>query len=204
MSSPNRIAANRANAQLSTGPKTAEGKQKSSQNAIRHGLTGQLVIVVLPNEDPDVYQAHLQSFVNEYHPSGASETNLVQILIDTSWRLHRAASIEASLLNNSDDSHHDQCKGLANLSMHTQRLCRQYQKALTQLRELQQTRKAQEQIDLDQLYDITEMYKADGYTYDGAEDGFVFSKAQITANIHARNRQRLGIRALQHRYANIS
>jgi hypothetical protein len=33
------IAANRANAKRSTGPKTAAGKQKSSCNAYRHGLS---------------------------------------------------------------------------------------------------------------------------------------------------------------------
>ena len=40
---------NRANALLSTGPKTEEGKQRSSLNALRHGLTGQTV--VMPTED---------------------------------------------------------------------------------------------------------------------------------------------------------
>jgi hypothetical protein len=33
------IAANRANALCSTGPKTAAGKKRSSQNALRHGLS---------------------------------------------------------------------------------------------------------------------------------------------------------------------
>jgi hypothetical protein len=37
--SPARIEANRANAQLSTGPKTEEGKQKSSANAVVYGFT---------------------------------------------------------------------------------------------------------------------------------------------------------------------
>jgi hypothetical protein len=36
------IRANRANARLSTGPKTLAGKQKSSRNAYRHGLSGPL------------------------------------------------------------------------------------------------------------------------------------------------------------------
>jgi hypothetical protein len=36
------IAANRANAKRSTGPKTAAGKQRSSRNAFRHGLSGPL------------------------------------------------------------------------------------------------------------------------------------------------------------------
>lgn len=41
MATPAQIRANRANAQRSTGPKTAAGRQKSAQNARKHGLTSQ-------------------------------------------------------------------------------------------------------------------------------------------------------------------
>ena len=40
MATDKQIAANRANAKRSTGPKTAAGKLKSSGNAYRHGLSG--------------------------------------------------------------------------------------------------------------------------------------------------------------------
>jgi hypothetical protein len=42
MTSQAQIAANRANAKRSTGPRTAVGKMKSSRNAFRHGLSGPL------------------------------------------------------------------------------------------------------------------------------------------------------------------
>jgi len=48
-----RNATNRANAQKSTGPKSDAGKKRSSLNALRHGLTGQ---VVLPTEEPSAYK----------------------------------------------------------------------------------------------------------------------------------------------------
>jgi hypothetical protein len=83
---------NRANSQHSTGPKTAEGKQRSSLNALRHGLTGQLV--VMPTEDLQAYQRHLTSFTDEYHPKGATEANPVQALADAPWRLNRVAILE--------------------------------------------------------------------------------------------------------------
>src|SRR5260370_14349874 len=77
-----RAAINRANAQKSTGPRTETGKQRSKLNALRHGLTGQTV--VLPAEDHSAYQCHSQSFLHEYQPKGATETQLVQSLIHPS------------------------------------------------------------------------------------------------------------------------
>src|ERR1700735_5502830 len=96
MSTPHRNETNRANAQHSTGPKTIEGKQKSSLNALRHGLTGQ--IVVMPTEDLAAYQQHLKSFTDELAPKGVIESNLVQALADTTWRLNRVAALETNLL----------------------------------------------------------------------------------------------------------
>ena len=83
MSSPHRIEINRANSLHSTGPKTEAGKRRSSMNAMKHGFTGQLV--VMPDEDLELDQHHLKSFEDEYHPQGATEENLVQALADVSW-----------------------------------------------------------------------------------------------------------------------
>src|ERR1700685_2423514 len=96
MSTPHKAEINRANAQHSTGPKTEAGKKQSSLNALRHGLTGQ--IVVMPSEDLHAYQLHLNSFTDEYHPKGATESHLVQALADASWRLNRVAALETNLL----------------------------------------------------------------------------------------------------------
>jgi hypothetical protein len=209
---------NRANAQHSTGPKTEAGKQRSCLNALRHGLTGQ--IVVMPTEDLQAYQLHLKSFTDEYNPQGATEAHLVQALTDASWRLNRVAALEtnlltlgvASQLNPFSDSPQQvqdamsivaalesQSKALANLSMHSQRLSRQFERTVMQLRELQETRRAQEQKDLDSLIDIMEMYESEGETYDPSADGFVFSEQQINAAILARNREHRAEEAYDHR-----
>src|SRR5579883_3367269 len=95
-SSMNRVAANRANAQHSTGPRTEFGKQRSSPNSIKHGLTAPPV--VLPSEDPDQYEAHRRQFFDEYQPATATETQLVQELVDTSWRLNRIPLLETNLI----------------------------------------------------------------------------------------------------------
>jgi hypothetical protein len=47
MTSFRQIEANRRNAQLSTGPCSEEGKRRSRQNAVRHGLTAETVIDAL-------------------------------------------------------------------------------------------------------------------------------------------------------------
>ena len=65
------IQANRLNAQLSTGPRTPEGKKRSSLNALRHGLSGQ--IVVLPNEDMQAYLAFGQRMLLDLAPQGELE-----------------------------------------------------------------------------------------------------------------------------------
>src|SRR5690348_12926809 len=48
-----RLRANRENAKKSTGPRTPEGKQRSSLNGTRHGILAQ--VIVLPKEDMDAY-----------------------------------------------------------------------------------------------------------------------------------------------------
>src|ERR1022692_2906658 len=92
-----RAATNRANSQHSTGPRTEAGKQRSSQNALRHGLTARTP--VLASEDQAAYQSHCRKLENEYQPATATETQLVQELADTSWRLNRIPLLEADILN---------------------------------------------------------------------------------------------------------
>ncbi len=215
---PNRAQINIANAQHSTGPKTPAGKKKSSLNALRHGLTGQ--IVVMPAEDLEAYQSHLQSFADECDPQGAIEANLVQALADASWRLNRAAALEANLLTLAAVRHplilddapsqiqhalaiaaalESQTKALANLSIHTQRLSRQIERTAAQLRELQETRRAREKAELESLLDIMEMYESKGEHYRPSADGFVFTPTQIETAVRARRRARLAEKAHNHR-----
>jgi hypothetical protein len=88
-----------------------------------------------------------------------------------------------------------QSKALANLSMHSQRLSRQFERTVTQLRDLQEIRRAKEKSDLHDLLDIMEMVEAKGETYDPSEDGFVFSKPQIDAAVRLRARENRALEA---------
>jgi hypothetical protein len=95
MSSVRQIEANRRNAQLSTGPVTAEGKSRSRQNAVRHGLTAETVIHAL--EDAEDYAAFEMAVTADYDAQSAVERELVLRLASVLWRLRRATSIESGL-----------------------------------------------------------------------------------------------------------
>ena len=96
MTSLRQIESNRRNAQKSTGPKTQSGKARSSQNAVRHGLTAETVIG--PLEDPADYQAFEQAITIAYDAETAVERELVLRLASLLWRLRRATSVETGLL----------------------------------------------------------------------------------------------------------
>jgi hypothetical protein len=96
MTSLKQIEANRLNALKSTGPRTEEGKQRSRQNALRHGLTAETVIPSLENAaDYQVFEATIYA---EYQPRTASSRELVARLASVLWRLRRCTSIETGLM----------------------------------------------------------------------------------------------------------
>jgi hypothetical protein len=95
MTSFRQIEANRRNAQLSTGPVTDEGKQRSRRNALRHGLTAETVIDAL--EDAEDYAAFEIAVTADYDAQSAVERELVIRLASLLWRLRRATAIESGL-----------------------------------------------------------------------------------------------------------
>src|ERR1700752_2965112 len=95
MTSFRQIEANRRNAPLSTGPVTEEGKKRSRQNAVRHGLTAETVITAL--EDVDNYAAFEMAVTADYDAQSAVVRELVLRLASLLWRLRRATAIESGL-----------------------------------------------------------------------------------------------------------
>jgi hypothetical protein len=89
------IEANRRNARFSTGPVTEEGKTRSRQNALRHGLTAETVIDAL--EDAEDYVAFEMAVTADYDAQSAVERELVLRLASLLWRLRRATAIESGL-----------------------------------------------------------------------------------------------------------
>jgi hypothetical protein len=84
--SERRLAANRANAQLSTGPRTEAGKAVSSLNAVKTGLCGRAVLLA-DEEEAGAYRDHVKRVFAWWRPDNVEEHALVQSLTDTQWRI---------------------------------------------------------------------------------------------------------------------
>jgi hypothetical protein len=95
--SSDRAATNRANAQHSTGPRTDEGKARSSQNARKHGLSLQRH-AVLEHEDPAAYDRLHQELSAIYEPASPREHLALEEIAHCRWALHRFDQAEAALL----------------------------------------------------------------------------------------------------------
>jgi hypothetical protein len=88
MYSINRSAANRANSDKSSGPKSAGGKLRSSINALKHGLRSNKFVII--HEDAEEYEDQLQRFFRDWKPHGITEKLEVVRLAQILWQLQRA------------------------------------------------------------------------------------------------------------------
>ena len=94
MATDKQIAANRLNAQKSTGPKTPEGRAAVRLNGVKHGLCAKTL--VLPGESESDFTALLESYEAEHAPATPSEEALVVQLVMAAWRLRRLYHAEAA------------------------------------------------------------------------------------------------------------
>ena len=129
---------NRANSQHSTGPTSARGKARSSQNSFKHGLYSQSLI--LPDEDPAEFD-HLRSTLRDEHqPTNTIEEILVDELAQHFWRMRRFRELEARALQpeNLDSWCNNGLFALIQRSMASAE--RSFHKSLAALQSLQKTR----------------------------------------------------------------
>ena len=89
------IAANRRNAQLSTGPKTAEGKERSRQNGVKHGLSGAGVVV--PESERERIEARKAALEAEMAPRTAMGQLLVGQIATLSVRVETCFTRENAM-----------------------------------------------------------------------------------------------------------
>jgi hypothetical protein len=102
MSSLRQTEANRRNAQKSTGPRSAEGKAASSQNAVRSGIDAKSQI--LPGESSDALESLTAEYYGRYRPATPEARHLVDTLISNQWLLRRFRRIEVQILKHEMES----------------------------------------------------------------------------------------------------
>jgi hypothetical protein len=151
MATIKQIQANRLNSQLSTGPRSAEGKAASSQNALKSGIDSESQII--RGEDPAALDALAAQYLLDHQPQSAAERALVDILIDSEWLLRRLRKTEAHLweyqLAGIADRHPDEMLGrafqgtsqsFARLERRRESVQRAYHRTLHDLRQIQDSR----------------------------------------------------------------
>ena len=102
MISEKQLHANRQNALRSTGPRTAAGKGVSSQNALRHGLRADQIVIL--GENCQAYEQFYQELIEQIAPIGALESQLAEQIAVAFWKLRRADRNEGDLLPQMQDA----------------------------------------------------------------------------------------------------
>src|SRR5687767_2194888 len=97
MTTEKQVAANRRNAQRSTGPRTGPGKAIARLNAVTHG--GLATTPVVPHiEQPAAWERHLDATLASLNPVGHLETVLAGRVALLLWRLGRVARYEREVI----------------------------------------------------------------------------------------------------------
>ena len=96
MATPNQIAANKLNAQKSSGPKTAEGKATSSLNHLSHGFASNTARLI-PGENPEEFRSLVADLMSEHQPETQTEQILVEKMALHQWLSLRAFRLQSNL-----------------------------------------------------------------------------------------------------------
>src|SRR5450755_3552825 len=130
MRSEAQIEASRRNGAQSHGPVTPEGKQRSSQNAVKHGLTARTV--VLCTENHALFEELEQDYIDSLQPCTILELHLVQHIAVAEWRMRRAWAVETAITDKcladhkaQDDRENGDCDGDFRLGINQKRIDRE-------------------------------------------------------------------------------
>ncbi len=193
---------NRLNSAKSTGPKTEDGKRRSSLNALRHGFTSH--VVVMPWEDLEAFKAFEAKCHQMYAPIGDLETEATQSLSEFRWRMRRVGALESSLftigheryaenINLGDEENMQPIQsGLAaavtfkidadtllKLSVYEQRLSKQFQAAEARLFKLQSERRDRMATEINDVIKVRKVHKQQNRPFFPAQFGFVSTQGEI-------------------------
>src|SRR5271168_3457497 len=93
--SDKQLAANRRNAQFSTGPKSPEGKERSALNGFKHPELGLTALMV--DEDREAQTEFVREYLADLAPQGFHELQLARTIALDSWRLNRIKAVEENI-----------------------------------------------------------------------------------------------------------
>src|ERR1700722_8935185 len=155
------------------GPASPEAKERVKYNALRHGFTGQ--VLIMTPEEREIFDAFVKGMMTDLAPVGTHETFLANSMAEEAWRLNqiRARCTNLSAVGDIDGAGdkyrpmegqnprietavidsvvaRDQSKQLALMSLYGQRTQRAYEKYSKELNEMQAKRKASEAADLEE------------------------------------------------------
>ena len=176
--------ANRRNAQYSTGPKSENGKQNSSRNAIKHGL------FAVP-QSTAAHDKFTGPIIADLAPANAHETQIAQLIAEDHYRLNRIHEIETGIFSRSLDPlaiFLEHSKELERLTLYESRINRNIQRNLAQLKSLQSERKTARAQQMAEAQLLAQVNLAQNLAYHPELDGFVFSAPEINAAIDRNNR----------------
>jgi hypothetical protein len=196
------LAANRANAEKSTGPKTPEGKAAIHMNALKTGLTGRTVWI--EEEDAPRYRKLAADFNQDLQPVGPQETALVQSVTDLHWRLEsipgllmslkskgrrellgtaefKGTEITTNILDLEVTLRYE--KQFRNLNLQESRLSRRREREMAELHKLQKERKANQAAALERAATAHVVAESTGQPFSYPGIGFEFSNAVFEAHI---------------------
>jgi len=209
MASEKQIAANRRNAQLSPGPSSPEAKAKTRLNAMRDGITGQ--VITLSEEELPIFERLKAELIEDLAPKTTMELHLVSSIAWDTWRLDHLRAVEMNLyaLGTQDPDCDVDCnepklqtamsealtfvkqsKQMGLMSIYEQRLNRSIHKNRDKLAAHQTERKRNYEHGLKEEMDIAKANETNGLPYQApsrhSRNGIIFSTSEILA---AANRQ---------------
>ncbi len=141
-----KAAANRLNAQLSTGPRTEKGKNWSRRNALKHGILASALLVTGGGaEDHAEFDGLLNGLYTDLVPVGTLEEMLVETIAICYWREGRALRCEAGQIreNGSDYMLYNGGRLAQSILRYETTIQRQLAYTLNQLERLQRARKGE-------------------------------------------------------------
>ncbi len=202
MATEKQIEANRRNALKSPGPSTPEAKVKTRMNAMRDGITGQ--VITLSDEDRPIFEQLKAELIEDFAPKTTMELRLANSIAWDTWRLDHLRAVEMNLYAMGTEAFDcgvegpeihtamsdavtfaKQSKRMGLLSIYEQRLNRSVHKNMDKLAELQAERKRNYEHDLKDEMDIAIANEVNGLPYQAptrrTQNGMVFSTAEILA-----------------------